>query len=187
MRTVFIATSLDGFIARPDHDVSWLTDPAYTPRDGTDFGYQDLIERTDAIVLGRRTYELVLGFDLWPYERPVVVLSSETPEIPEKLTDLVRHEQGDPAEIVERLAALGMTRLYIDGGETVRRFLDAGLIDELIVTRLPLLLGDGIPLFTTLAHERRFEHTRTEAYPEGLVQSAYRAIDGPSNQVEHDG
>jgi dihydrofolate reductase len=167
--SVFIATSLDGFIARQDGGLDWL------PADGGEpHGYDEFIATVDAIVMGRKTFETVLAFDAWPYgPKPVVVLSSRPSTL--KAPEGVPCEMmtGTPPEIVARLAQRGMKHLYIDGGVTIQRFLEAGLIQRLIITRIPVLLGSGIPLFGPLPRDVRLEHVATRSYPSGMVQSEY--------------
>jgi dihydrofolate reductase len=128
----------------------------------------------DAIVMGRKTFETVMAFDAWPYgPKPVVVLSTRPSAL--KVPEGVPCEMmsGTPHEIVARLAQRGMKHLYIDGGVTIQRFLEAGLIQRLIITRIPVLLGSGIPLFGPLPHDIRLEHVATRSYPSGMVQSEY--------------
>jgi dihydrofolate reductase len=133
--TVFIATSLDGFIARKDGALDWLP-----VNGGEPHGYDEFIATVDALVIGRKTLETVLKFDAWPYaQKPVVVLS-------------------------------------VDGGITIQGFLKAGLIQRLIITRIPVLLGSGIPLFGTLSNDMRFEHIATRSYATGMVQSEYSIV-----------
>ena len=167
--SVFIATSLDGFIARQDGALDWL------PADGGEpHGYDEFIATVDAIVLGRKTFETVLTFDVWPYgTKPVVVLSTRPSELKAPHGAVCDMMTGSPHEIVARLSACGMQHLYVDGGVTIQRFLEAGLIQRLIITRIPVLLGSGIPLFGPLPHDVRLEHVATRAYPSGLVQSEY--------------
>jgi dihydrofolate reductase len=169
LASVFIATSLDGFIARQDGALDWL------PADGGEpHGYDEFIATVDAIVLGRKTFETVLTFDAWPYgTKPVVVLSTRPSELKAPDGAVCDMMTGTPHEIVARLSARGMQHLYIDGGVTIQRFLEAGLIQRLIITRIPVLLGSGIPLFGPLPHDVRLEHVATRAYPSGLVQSEY--------------
>lgn len=167
--SVFIGTSLDGFIARKDGALDWL--PA---GGGESHGYDEFIATVDAIVIGRKTFETVLGFDAWPYgAKPVVVLSTRPAAL--RAPDGARCDMmtGTPAEIVARLGARGMKRLYVDGGVTIQGFLEAGLIQRIIITRIPILLGSGIPLFGPLSHDVRLEHVATRSYPSGLVQSEY--------------
>ena len=167
--SVFIATSLDGFIARPDGSLDWLP-----PNGGEPHGYAEFMATVDALVIGRKTFETVLTFDEWPYgTKPVVVLSSKPADLaapPGAVCDMMA---GTPDEVVARLTRRGMTHLYIDGGVTIQRFLEAGLIQRLILTRVPVLLGRGIPLFGSLARDIRLEHVATKSYPSGLVQSEY--------------
>ena len=166
--SVFIATSLDGFIARRDGALDWL------PVDAEPHGYDEFIATVDAIVIGRKTFETVLTFDAWPYGKKQVVVLTSTPSalvVPDgAVCDVMA---GTPHEIVTRLAQRGMGHLYIDGGVTIQRFLEAGLIQRLIITRIPVLLGSGIPLFGFLARDVRLKHVATRAYPSGLVQSEY--------------
>ena len=166
--SVFIATSLDGFIARQDGGLDWL------PFDCEPHGYDEFIATVDALVMGRKTFEIVLAFDAWPYgTKPVIVLSNTMLELKAPPGAVCEMMAGDPHEIVARLAQRGMKHLYIDGGVTVQGFLAAGLIQRLIITRIPVLLGSGIPLFGPLSHDIRFEHVATRSYPSGLVQSEY--------------
>jgi dihydrofolate reductase len=168
--SVFIATSLDGFIARPDGALDWL--PA---AGGEEHGYTEFMATVDAIVIGRNTFEKVLTFGAWPYgTKQVVVLSTRPSEVIPPGDAVCDVMAGTPHEIVARLHERGMTHLYIDGGVTVQRFLEAGLIQRLIITRIPVLLGIGIPLFGPLSHDIRLEHVATRSYSSDLVQSEYR-------------
>jgi dihydrofolate reductase len=168
--SVFIATSLDGFIAREDGALDWL------PADGGEpHGYDEFMATVDALVIGRKTFEIVLAFDAWPYgKKPVIVLSSRPSELtPAPEGAVCEMMSGTPQEIVTRLAQRGMKHLYIDGGVTIQRFLEAGLIQRLIITRIPVLLGSGIPLFGPLSRDIRLQHVATRWYPSGMVQSEY--------------
>jgi len=173
--TAFIATSLDGFIARENGDLDWL--PAETDASGEDYGYGALMTSVDALVMGRRTFEKVLSFNDWPYSnKRVVVLSTQSLTIPAHLTDSVECLAGSPQEIVAGLAARGHRSLYIDGGQTVQQFLEAGVIQRLIITRIPILIGQGIPLFGRLRQDIWLRHVETRQYPTGLVQSEYEVV-----------
>lgn len=167
--SVFIATSVDGFIARQDGALDWL------PGDGVeDHGYNEFFASVDALVIGRKTFDTVLGFDQWPYaDKLVVVLTSRPSELTPPKGSRCEFMNGTPNEIIARLSARGLKHLYIDGGVTIQRFLAAGLIQHLTVTRVPVLLGSGIPLFGPVPHDIRLEHVRTRSYPSGLVQSDY--------------
>ncbi len=170
---VFIATSLDGFIARPNGDLDWL--PQALEGETEDFGYQAFMAEVDGIILGRNTYELVKTFEPWPYgNRPVVVLSHQGLVVPPEVSTKVTGMAASPAEVVEYMAQRGVTSLYIDGGQTIQQFLAAGLVQELIISRIPILLGEGIPLFGPLPDDIRLQHQQTRTYPQGLVQSHYR-------------
>ncbi|HTX80059.1 MAG TPA: dihydrofolate reductase family protein [Longilinea sp.] len=172
--SVFIATSLDGFIARKDGAIDWLSRPEDAIA-GEDYGYQAFFDSVDTLVMGRNTFELALSFEAWPYAgKRVVVLSSGSPKIPPSLARHVEHMSGAPAEIVRWLAERGAQHVYVDGGDTIRRFLRAGLIDDLTITRLPILLGDGIPLFGPLEGDIRLQQVETTVYPNGFVQSKYQ-------------
>lgn len=168
--SVFIATSLDGFIARPDGALDWL------PGDGAEaHGYDEFIASVDALVLGRKTYEVVLGFGGWHFgTKPVIVLSSTLAALNVPAGAVCELMSGTPQEIVARLEARGLRHLYIDGGITIQRFLEAGLIGRLIITRIPVILGRGIPLFGATPGDIRLEHVATRSYASGLVQSEYR-------------
>jgi dihydrofolate reductase len=166
--SVFVGTSVDGFIARPNGDLDWL--PA---GGGEPHGYDEFIASVDAIVIGRKTFETVLAFPTWPYGGKRVVVLSSRPVDLSAAKGVVEQMGGPPAEIVSRLAASGARQLYVDGGITVQRFLRAGLVRRLVITRVPVLIGDGIPLFGSLPGDVRLRHVATRHYPSGLVQSEY--------------
>jgi dihydrofolate reductase len=169
MASVFIGTSVDGFIARPNDDLDFLP-----PGGGEPHGYNEFIASVDAIVIGRKTFEKVLTMGPWPYgDKRVVVLSSRPLDLSKATGGTVEQMAGTPAEIVSQLAATGAHHLYIDGGITIQRFLRAGLIQRLIITRVPVLIGEGVPLFGALPHDIRLRHVATRHFPSGLVQSEY--------------
>ena len=172
---VFIATSLDGFIARADGALDWL--PAPEPG-GEDYGFAAFLASVDALVMGRNTFDLVRDFPTWPYgDRPVVVLTHRPLDVPASLGGRVETMAGQPGEIAERLAARGLARLYVDGGLTVQAFLAAGLGDRLIVTTVPVLLGRGVPLFGPLpGGDVGLRHLATRSFADGLVQSEYAVL-----------
>jgi dihydrofolate reductase len=166
--SVFVGTSVDGFIARPNDDLDFLPEGGGEPH-----GYEEFMATVDALVIGRRTFEKVLTFGKWPYgQKRVVVLSSSTIDL-STVDGVVEQMSGTPAEIVERLAATGADSLYIDGGVTIQQFLNAGLIERLIITRVPVLIGEGIPLFGKLLKDIPLRHVATRQYASGLVQSEY--------------
>ena len=170
--SVYIATSLDGYIARSEGSLDWLPGADGTG-DGEDYGYSDFIASVDYLIMGRKSFEVILGFGEWSYSVPVVVLASTAIQIPPHLTDRVEWMTGDPGDIVDQLSQRGASSLYIDGGVTIQRFLRAGLISRLIITRVPVLLGSGLPLFGELATDIPLQHVETRSYPTGLVQSEY--------------
>jgi dihydrofolate reductase len=167
--SVFVGTSLDGFIARRNGDFDFL--PA---GGGEPHGYTQFLASVDAIVIGRNTFEKVLTLGAWPYgDKRVVVLSNGPVDLSAAVGGVVEQMAGPPAAIVSQLAATGAHHLYVDGGITIQRFLQAGLIQRLIITRVPVLIGDGIPLFGTLQCDIRLRHVATQQYPSGLVKSEY--------------
>src|SRR5258708_8507047 len=167
--SVFIGTSVDGFIARANDDLDFLP-----PGGGEPHGYNEFIASVDAIVIGRKTFEKVLTFGDWPYgDKRVVVLSSRPIDLSVVRGGVVEQMAGQPAKIVAQLAARGVHHLYVDGGVTIQRFLRAGAIQRLIITRVPVLIGEGVPLFGALAHDIRLSHIATRHFPSGLVQSEY--------------
>lgn len=168
--SVFVGTSLDGFIARLNGDFDFL--PA---GGGEPHGYEEFIASVEAIVIGRNTFDKVMTFPEWPYgKKRVVVLSSRPIDVSAVPGAVLEQMSGAPAEIVGRLAATGVRHAYIDGGITLQRFLREGLIQRLIITRVPVLVGEGIPLFGHLPHDVSLEHVMTKQYKSGLVQSEYR-------------
>ena len=174
MVSVFVGTSVDGFIARANDDLDWL------PADAEPHGYDEFIASIDAIVMGRKTFEKVLTLGPWPYgEKRVVVLSSRPVDLSMAAGGVVEQMAGPPAEIVSRLAASGAHHLYVDGGITIQEFLRAGLVQRLVITRVPVLIGDGIPLFGALPRDVRLHHVATRSYPSGLVQSEYQVHADP--------
>lgn len=169
MISVFVGTSVDGFIARRNDDLDFLPEGGGEPH-----GYDEFIASVDAIVMGRKTFEKVLTFAVWPYgDKRVVVLSSRPVDLLAAAGGVVEEMAGSPAEIVSQLEASGAQHLYIDGGITIQEFLRAGLIQRLIITRVPVLIGDGIPLFGSLPNDVRLRHVATRQYQSGLVQSEY--------------
>jgi dihydrofolate reductase len=172
MCSVFVGTSLDGFIARPNGDFDFLPEGGGEPH-----GYEEFLATIDAIVIGRNTFEKVLTLGPWPYgKKRVVVLSHRPIDLSAASGGVVEHMAGTPAEIVSRLAASGAKHLYIDGGITIQEFLRAGFIQRLTITRVPVLIGNGIPLFGTLAKDIHLRHVQTRQYASGLVSSEYLVV-----------
>lgn len=168
---VYIATSLDGFIATRNGGIDWLNEIPNPEK--SDYGYAEFINRIDAIVMGRNSFEKVLTFDFWPYDKPVFVLSNTLTGLPDTALGKAEVINGDLYELIIILRKRGYDNLYIDGGKTIQNFLEDDLIDEMIITRVPILLGDGIPLFGKLTQGMKFNHTKTEILNNYLVKSHY--------------
>ena len=168
--TVYVGTSLDGFIARKDGDITWLTQFA---DDDAIASYKKFMHRIDAIVIGRGTFEKVLTFPSWPYEHKVFLLSSTMEEIPSEATGKATILSMPPRQILRHLSDEGFSNLYIDGGKVIQAFLKEDLIDELVIAKVPVLIGNGIPLFDELDRDVGFKHIRTEVFSNGLVRSYY--------------
>jgi dihydrofolate reductase len=187
---VFLGMSVDGFIARLDGDLSWLTGdsaaqppggddgaggqaPAPDDGEGGDFGFGEFVAGVDAVLMGRSTYAFIAPFDDWPYDgKPVHVLSTTLAEGADRRITV--HRSFDAA--VDALSAAGYRRVYVDGGSTVHAFLAAGLVGELTFSRVPVLIGTGLTPFGPLPHDLRLEHVRTRDFPGGMVQSTYRVL-----------
>lgn len=169
---VFIATSLDGFIARENGEIDWLLkwDQA-----GEDYGYDDFIKNIDVIVMGRGTFEAVRAMGNWFYNRQVLVLSSvlSQQQVPADLAGKVRFSNKSPREAMAMLEAEGCRRAYVDGGRVIQSFLKLNMISDMVITRVPILLGTGRPLFGRVEQDVSLAHTGTRSFPLGLVQSSY--------------
>ncbi len=170
---VYIATSLDGYISDKNDELDWLQ---MVPNpDNSDFGWAEFLDRIDAVIMGRKTFEKVCSFDCdWPYPKPVFVLSRSLKSLPEEYEEKAELIQGSPADVLENLKNRGFKDLYIDGGVAVQNFLKEDLIDELIVTVIPILLGGGTPLYSDLPTKLEFEHVKTEVLLNAMVKSHYR-------------
>ena len=173
--SVFIATSLDGYIADQNGSIDWLNTIPNPNLD--DMGYVDFTERIDALVMGRTTFETVCGFDVeWPYTQPVFVLSNTMKEIPESHKGKAFLCKGSLTEIIATIHKKGYYRLYIDGGSTIRNFLKEDLIDEIILTTIPILLGGGAPLFAELPNELKFELVESKVFLNQITQRNYHRL-----------
>ncbi len=166
-----MAISLDGFIADENGGVDWLNQLSTENEDNEDFGYSDLFEKTDCLVMGRNSYETVLGFGNWPYlDKPVVVLTNRPPpaEIPEGAT--VDFKSGSPQQLIDVFRAEDIQHIYLDGGHVIQQFLSAGFIDEIILTQVPALLGKGIPLFLEPLESDDWKLDSSKLFSNGFVQ-----------------
>jgi dihydrofolate reductase len=170
--SVFVGVSVDGFIARSNDALDFLSAGGSEPH-----GYEEFIATVDALVIGRKTFEVVLGFPEWPYgDRRVVVLSSRPLDFSKVRGGKVEQMSGAPAEIIAKLAADGIKHIYVDGGITIQNFLRAGQIQRLTISRVPVLIGQGIPLFGSLPADIRLRHIATQHYAGGLVKTEYEVV-----------
>lgn len=167
--SVFCGVSVDGFLARPNHALDFLDAGGQESH-----GFEEFYKSVDVLVIGRRTYEVVLTFGDWPYgKKPVIVLSSHPLDFSKVKGGIVEQMTGEPVEIVKQIKSRGFEHAYIDGGITIQKFLASGCIDQLVITRVPVLIGAGIPLFGAVPHDIRLRHVATRCYKGGLVQSEY--------------
>jgi dihydrofolate reductase len=167
---VFIGTSLDGFIAREDGDLEWLTG---TDLEMSDTGYNEFFASVDAMVIGRNTYETIAGFEEWPYGGKRVLVLSRTLTRVEGPETSVHHDLED---VIATLDAEGAKAVYVDGGKTIQEFLRRGLIGEITISRAPVLIGSGIPLFGPLDADVHLAHKQTTELGAGFVQSTYEVV-----------
>ena len=168
---VYIGTSLDGFIARTDGDFDWLTQFA---DDDAIHAYEEFINGIDAIVIGRGTFEKILTFPSWPYTKKAFVLSASLKQLPGTLSDKASLLSMEPKELLSYLSLMGFSSIYVDGGKVIQSFLKEDLVDDLIISKVPSLIGNGIPLFGFLGTGLQFQHIRTEVQSNGLVRSYYK-------------
>jgi dihydrofolate reductase len=168
--TVYIGTSLDGFIARKDGDIDWLTRFA---NDEAIRAYEKFISGIDAIVIGRGTFEKVLTFPSWPYQKKTFVLSTSIKQVPDILGEKITVLSMKPRELLNYLSSNGFANIYVDGGKVIQEFLKEDLIDKLIISKVPVLIGSGIPLFDYLETDLQFKHIQTQVSSNGLVRSYY--------------
>lgn len=172
--SVFIATSLDGFIARNDGSLDWLNNASASVPKGQDCGFQLFMDSIDYLIMGRNTFEQVLSFGEWPYgQKKMIVLTSRGIEIPKHLVETVSVSSEQPKQLVSRLSEQGAKHLYIDGGITIQSFLQAGLVDEITMTIIPIVLGEGKPLFRPVGKDLYLSHLETRSYDFGFVQLKY--------------
>lgn len=175
--SVFVATSLDGFISRSNGDIDWLNEANRSVPPGEDCGFAAFFRSVDALVMGRLTFEQVLAFEHWPYDgKQLIVLSRSLSALPSGVPSSVSLSNESPKALLERLEGLGVSHVYVDGGQTVQAFLNEGLIDEMTLTLIPIVLGEGKPLFSAHGREARVELVSCHAFPFGFVQCKYRFL-----------
>jgi dihydrofolate reductase len=168
--SVYIAASLDGFIARKNGDIDWLTGG----EGGEDYGYAEFMSGIDHVVMGRNTYEKVLTFGGWHYDKKVIVLTSRDLTPPPGLEDKIEALHLFPRELLNEIDTRGAKHIYLDGGVTIQRFLREGLVDEMTITTLPILIGEGLPLFSELEKDVKLELIKSESFKNGFVQNKYK-------------
>jgi len=176
--SVYIATTVDGFIARPNGDLDWLpgSDGVVDPElSDEDFGYSEFMGSVDVLVMGRNTYELVISSGQWPYgNTKVIVLSSTLKKLSDIAPNTASLKSCTPNELYKELQKSESSHLYIDGGKTIQGFLRANLVNEITITKVPVLIGEGIPLFSKLNKDIKLSHLKTVSYKNGFVQSKYQ-------------
>ena len=168
--SVYIATSLDGFIARKNGDIDWLTGG----EGGEDYGYAEFMSDIDHIIMGRNTYEKVLTFGSWHYDKKVIVLTSRDLTTPPDLSDKIEALYLSPGELLNEMDMRGVKHIYLDGGVTIQRFLREGLVDEMTITTIPILIGEGLSLFGKLEEDVKLELIKSESFNNGFVQNTYK-------------
>jgi len=178
--SVYIATTLDGFIARENGELDWLPGSdgeAPVDAENEDYGFNAFMDSIDVLIMGRNTYELAISTGVWPYgNKRVIVLSNTLHSLAEGIPNTVEIMSESPNNLYNNLKDSGAMHLYIDGGKAIQSFLNSGLIDEIIITRVPVLIGAGIPLFGPLDNDKKLRHIETQAYQSGFVQTKYEII-----------
>lgn len=171
--SVYIATSIDGYIAKKDDGLDWLetfSPPLDNPNE--DYGFKKFLNQVDALVMGKNTYTIASSANVWPYQgKRVIVLSSSLPTVCDKAEIYC----GDIQNLTKKLYSEGIKHIYVDGGKTISQFLNAGLIDELIISIIPIILGSGIPLFNHILNESWCHLASSQAFSNGLVQLRYES------------
>ena len=178
--SVYIATTLDGFIARENGGLDWLpgsNGEVPVESENEDFGFNEFMKSIDVLVMGRNTYELAISAGMWPYgNKRVIVLSSTLRNLADRTPNTVELKSELPTDLYKNLENSGAEHLYVDGGKTIQGFLNSDLIDEIIITKVPVLIGTGIPLFGPLNNDKKLKHVETRAFKNGFVQSKYEVI-----------
>ncbi len=170
---VFIAKSIDGYIADKNGGLDWLH--SVPNPNHLDIGYSYFMDKIDAIVMGRKTFDVVRSFDIpWPYIKQVFVVSKSLKSLEEEYVGKVELVSGSLSEILKYIHSKGLQKLYIDGGTLIQSFLKEDLIDEMIISTIPILLGGGFPLFGELTKPMEFEHVKSEVFLKAITQDTYR-------------
>lgn len=173
---VFIAMSLDGYIARNDHALDWLPQEE---NKGEDMGYESFMETIDVLVMGSSSFKNILSFGIeWPYKKPVFILSKSLDEssIPKELKECVQISNQTPKDLMKSLFAKGLKRVYVDGGLVVQSFIKDDLIKDFIITTIPILIGEGRKLFGQTNSDIHLKLIRSKAFKSGIVQNHYEIL-----------
>ncbi|WP_068087010.1 dihydrofolate reductase family protein [Polycladidibacter stylochi] len=170
---VFMAMSVDGFIAGPNDELDWLNAAAV---EGEDTGFNDFMARVDGLLMGRKTFDVVRGFGEWVYNKPAIILSRHLSgaELDSSLTDKVEIKDLSPQQAMDYAQSLGWKNVYVDGGQLVQAFLNAGLIETLTITQVPIVLGNGKRMFGSMPRSIKLTLQGTKSFPSGLVQTSYK-------------
>ena len=178
--SVYIATSADGYIATPDGGVDWLHTAGNLEADmgSEDMGFQSFMDSVDCMIMGRKCMEMISSMNLtpkqWVYgDMRIVVLSNTVKEPPENLRGKVEMYSGDIQDLIVKLESSGFKHAYIDGGSTITSFINLKLINEMTITKAPVLLGEGIPLFGKINKSVKLENAKASAFPNDFIQIKY--------------
>jgi len=168
---VYIAQSLDGFIAKEDGDIKWLEE--FPNPEGSDFGFADFMNEIDAILMGRKTFEVVHSFGFWPYDKSVYVVSNTLHSLKTEYDGKAYLIKGTLGEMLGELESKGYENIYLDGGKLIQSFLKEDLVDRMTITTIPTILGTGIPLFDKIGKEFRWDLVKSEVLNSYAVKSEY--------------
>jgi len=166
--SAYMATSIDGYIAQKDGGLDWLE---RTPTPNEDFGFKEFMDSVDVLIMGRNTYDVVTEFDEWPYQGTRVIVLSQSLKQTKDEAELF---SGEIQSLVSKLHSEGVKHIYIDGGVTICNFLEVGMVDQLTITVIPIILGNGIRLFNPMDKEHNCSLISAQSYPSGLVQLRYK-------------
>ena len=176
---LYIATSLDGFIAREDGSIDWLTD--YENNSETDYGYSEFYSAIGTVLMGRKTYEQVLGFGNWPYKEKKTYVFTRQKELLDHEND-VEFFSGGIRNLVQQLKESTEKDIWLVGGsQLIKSFLEEDLVHSLIIFIVPIILGNGIPLFDHIGKQIKLRTLCIEKYENGLVRVEYEVRGGEFN------
>lgn len=170
---IMMAMTLDGFVARPDHSLDWLFKQ---PTDAEEHGFSAFMDSIDVLVMGTGSLKTVMGFDEWPYQKPVIVLSRSMTktDLPEELQDKVEFSSATPEALWEELDVRGINRVYVDGGAIIQSFLKAGFVQDMKIGLIPILIGSGIRIFGENGRDIDLELVSTRGMKSGSVELVYK-------------